>query len=138
MSIISQLKTLSGRATPHLQNEVPAGASRHKTTWTVPFDGTVEKVTLWAVPGSEDSLELRPRVLTSGGEVDLLDYSEDGENFVTAEPNGDEYLMSEPVTAGETIAILAKNTDGTHAYRFRAKVTVDFAGGTKRILGVFN
>jgi len=138
MSILSKLTTDSGRATPHLQDEVPAGASRHKTSWTVPFDGTVEKVTLWAVPGSEDDLELRPVIKSSGGEEALLDYADDGENFVTGEPEGEPYLMSESVNAGDEIRVLATNNSADYAYRFRVQVTVDYAGGTKRVLsGVF-
>jgi len=139
MDILSKLTTDSGRATPHLQDEVPADASRHKTSWTVPFDGTVEKVTLWAVPGSQDALELRPVVNTAGGEEDLLDFADDGERFVTGEPDAQPYLMSESVRQGDEIVILATNRSSTEPYRFRATVTVDYAGGTKRLLsGVVN
>jgi len=139
MDILSKLTVGSGRATPHLQDEVPAGESRHKTSWTVPYDGTVEKVTLWAVPGSQDSLRLRPVIKTAGGEENLLDYADDGEHFVTGEPDGEPHLMSESVHQGDEIQIVAENESTDYAYRYRALITVDYAGGAKRVLtGVLN
>jgi len=134
MDLISVLTARSGRTTPHLQTEVPAGTTE-TVRYEVPADATIERITLWAVPGSEDALELRPLIINQqGNETDAIPYGS-GERFVTGEPAGDEFVLSEEVNEKEQIAIEATNASSQYAYRFRAKFELDYAGGGERVLG---
>lgn len=125
------------RETAHLQAEVAAGT----TSWTdavefdVPEDATVEKVVVWHTPGSESALRTRPRRVEQNRRYDLPEYAENGEDFITGEPEGAEFLTNESVEAGQQIVIEAKNTNTSYAYRFAIRVTFDYAGGTSRFLG---
>ncbi|MDS0243939.1 MULTISPECIES: hypothetical protein [unclassified Haloferax] len=138
MSILSKLTTDSGRDTPHVQAPVPAGAERFKKTVPVPKDGTVERITIWSVPGSEDALKLRPVIISDGAENDALTYAPDGEHFVTGEPDDTPYRVSIPVHQGDEVGVIVDNESADNNYRFRVQFEIDYAGGSQRLLGVFN
>ncbi|QCC47438.1 hypothetical protein DV707_07055 [Halobellus limi] len=139
MSLLSQLTTDERQVTPHLQDEVPPDTTDFEVAWEVPRDGTVEGVRVWAVPGSEDALEIRPVVRRDQGpdraeDLPLPTYG-DGEQFITGEPDGDPYHTSQPVEQGDHIVVKTTNTSADYAYRFRVLPYVDYAGGLSRYLG---
>lgn len=135
MGFFADLTTDDSVETPHLQADVPAGATDHRTVWTVPADATIERMTVWAVPGSEDALQIRP-IVERDGEPDqaIPEYSDNREDFITGEPQGDEYRVSQSVQNGDRIVIEADNT-GSYAYRYRILPVVDYTAGTSRFLG---
>lgn len=137
MSFLDKLTTDSDRETPHLQAVCPANTTRFEVTKEVPFDGTVERVTLWSVPGSEDALELRPIIISGDSETSALAYGEQdhAENFVTGEPDDTPYRISKSVTQGDEVGVLVNNNSTQYPYRFRVQFEIDYAGGIKRVLG---
>jgi hypothetical protein len=140
MGFLDAVTTDDRVQTFHLQDSVPADTEGHEVAVELERDGTLEHLTLWSVPGSEDALEVRPVVRRYNGDraddIPIPDYG-DGEQFVTGEPDGDEYVVNMEVTQGDEIVIQIDNTSLDYAYRFRALPTVDYAGGTSRLLGVF-
>lgn len=136
MGLLTDVLTDEREVTPHLQDDVPAGATNHEVTWEVPEDGTIEEMTVWAVPGSEDALELRPVVRPDANEPEkpIPEYG-DGEAYITGEPQGDRYRMNQPIAAGDEIVVYVTNQSPDYAYRFRVLPVVDYAGGLERMIG---
>ncbi|ADE03522.1 hypothetical protein [Haloferax volcanii] len=143
MGILSKLTTDERRETPHIQDEVPADTTGHEVAWVAPADCTVEQLSLWAVPGSEDALQLRPVIRRIRGDPDNPESAEDtdipsyggGEQFVTGEPDGDRYHVNAEMRKGDRIVIITDNKSTDYAYRFRALPTVDYLGGIRRVIG---
>ncbi|POG56681.1 hypothetical protein [Haloferax marisrubri] len=144
MGILSKLTTDERRETPHLQDPVPADTTGFETTWTASADCTVEKLRIWAVPGSEDALKLYPKIRRVRGDpdnpeshedTDIPTYSDDGEAFITGEPDGDVYHVNAEMNEGDQIVIIADNASTDFSYRFRALPTVDYLGGIRRVIG---
>lgn len=136
MGFFQDLLTDDREVTPHLQDVVPAGADDHEVIWKVPEEGTIEEMTVWAVPGSEDALKLRPVVRGGANEPEksIPNYG-DGEQHITGEPQGDQYKMNQPVEAGDEIVVYCDNDSADYDYRFRVLPVVDYAGGLSRVLG---
>lgn len=129
-----------GRETRHLQAEVPAGTTNwtDAVTWTVPNDGTVTEVRVWHVPNSADDLRTKPVLDSSEGQFsrqNLPDYGDDGEEFITGEPDDRPYRSDQQVESDDEIVVEAQNQNSNYAYRFTVLVTVDYAGGTDRVFG---
>lgn len=122
--------------TAHLQTTVDPSTTQwtDAATFRVPFDGTVEEVTAWHVPGSESALKTKPVAIKNDDRADLLGYS-DGDHFVTGEPDDAAYKTNVGVEQGDEIVVRAQNSNGSNAYRFRYLVTIDYAGGVARFLG---
>lgn len=137
MSFLDALWTEEERNTAHLQDTVPANTTEWTkvVSWPVPADATVETVTAWHVPGSQDALKTKPMYKTSTGTYDLVDYAHQNEQFITGEPADREYYTDKSVSADDEIIVRAKNESADHAYRFVVTPTLDYAGGTQRFLG---
>lgn len=118
------------RESPHLQTEVSANTDQwsDEVTWTAPDDGVITSLLAWHVPNSEDALKTRPVVLTENNERrDIPEYPDDGEQFITGEPDDRPYQVSEPIREGEQVVIEAANSNGSYAYRFAVVPTVDYS-----------
>ena len=123
--------------TVHLQTEVPPGTTgwTDAVAYTVDDPATVEEVIVWHVPNSESALRTRPRRVTQNRRYDLPTYSDEGEDFITGEPDEARYLSNTAVDQGDEIVVEARNENDTYAYRFNVRVVLDYAGGTSRFLG---
>lgn len=122
------------QASPHIQTEVPAGATNHETTWEVPQDATLHGITVWAVPGSQDALELQP-VVREHLENDryrdepIPEYPEGGEEFITGEPDDLRLGANIGVEDGDEIVVKADNRSAKYAYRYRVTARLSYTGG---------
>lgn len=124
----------SNRVTIPLQTDVPPGTSSHELAWEAPSDATVERIVVWAEPGSETALKLRPSVRRDGGQYtesdDLPRYPENGNDYITGEPDDLALETMEAIEDGEEIVVFADNDSSQYSYKYRVLATVDFAGGT--------
>lgn len=124
--------TLSGATeeSPHLQVEVPANTTEWTdvVTWTAPDDGMITGLLVWHVPNSEDALKTRPvRRTRNNRRKDIPNYPDDGETFITGEPDDRPYSVTEPIHEGEEIVVAAKNTNSNYAYRVAVIPTIDYS-----------
>ncbi|TVT93676.1 hypothetical protein [Haloferax volcanii] len=143
MGILSKLTTDERRETPHISDPVPADTTDFESTWTAPADCTVEQLRIFATPGSEDALQLRPKIRRLRGDpenpeshedTDIPTYG-DGEQFITGEPQGEPFHVNAEMREGDQIVIIADNASTDYSYRFRAMPTVDYLGGIRRVIG---
>jgi hypothetical protein len=135
--IADELTTQPGggrKESPHLQTEVPADTTEYRdvVTYTVPDGGMIKDLTVWHVPNSEDAVRTRPVRITNQNErVNLPSYG-DGEEFITGEPDDRNYRVEEPIRERETIAVAAKNTNGTYDYRIVVVPRIDYSADPTR------
>lgn len=142
MSIFDALKADSetaGRETAHLQAVVPAGTTEwvDAVTWEPDDDATVVKFSVWHVPNSADDLRTNPVRSTRRRTYPLADYADDGEEFITGEPRDSVYLSDTELEEDDEVVVKALNQNIDYDYRFVVRVTVDYAGGTDRVLGTW-
>lgn len=111
-----------------LQDTVAASTTEftQQLSWESPIDGVVQDIRPFHVPGSQDALQVRPLLESRGGTSvrDIVDYAEDGEQFITGEPVGRRLPLRRGIERSEAILIMAKNTNANNAYRFRYVFTV--------------
>lgn len=126
-----------GRETAHLQTVVPAGTTDwiDAVTWEPDDDATVVKFSVWHVPNSADDLRTNPVRKQKRRERPLASYAGDGEEFITGEPQDSVYQSDTELGEDDKVVVKAQNQNSNYDYRFVVRVTVDYAGGTDRVLG---
>lgn len=113
-----------------------AASSTEVLEWEVPRDATVESVTVRMYPGPENDLEVVPFKRdqdTREDRIPLLTLV--GKQYVDGDDDVYEFRVSEAVAEEEILGVEAVNTNADSDYNIRVNMTVDYAGGTNRLLG---
>lgn len=111
---------------------VPAD-TRLELTTEVLEDATVERVDIRFYPGPRLTLELRPFVETKrGNRFDLIDLV--GRDVIVGDNDVLGFDISEPVSEGAKIGVVANNTDPENEYDFNVDIQLDRTAGQSRLL----
>jgi hypothetical protein len=95
---------------------------------------TVEFINVRIYPGAELDLQLVPFGENREGSNRYPLVTLEGKSHIDGDADRFEFDVSEPVDAGEYIGVEATNQDASNAYDYAVDITVEYAGGLRRVI----
>ena len=85
--------------------------------------------------GQQLALKVRPCVLAQGNKLtDLITYPEGTDQYLSGDDDVLPFEMSIPVRNDDELVVFAHNTDDNDAYTLVLYVTLDYMGGSSRVV----
>jgi hypothetical protein len=113
---------------------VPAGETEEET-FELTNDATIEDLRVRFYPGQELSLQIQVYLLKKDQDkkIDLVEYPGD-KKHLSGNDDYFEFDLSKKAKKGDKIVIKSENTDSQYAYDYKANMSVEEAGGLKRVI----
>lgn len=112
--------------------QVPA-ATTETLEQKVQEDATVEHVQVRIYPGAELTTRVYPEIVLDGSDpVPLIEYPEDGKQYIDGDDDTWSFDVSEPVQEDDLIRVRVENNDGSNAHNVRVNIETDELGGIDR------